>query len=64
MSADRNWQDLRVDLVDDDDTWRSSFPSLTAFIYVNHWLAVLRAEKNAACVELSDDLSEAEKQRS
>ena len=55
------WVESRVDWDDDDATWRRSFPTLTAFIYVDHWLAVLRAEKNAACVELNDEWSEAEK---
>ena len=53
--------DSRVDWDDDDPTWRASFPTLTAYIYVNHWMDVLKAEKNAACVELNDEWSEEEK---
>ena len=61
MIVDGNRHESRMDLVDEDDAWRKSFSSLTAFLYVNHWLAVVRAEKNAACVDLNEDLSEAEK---
>ena len=53
--------DSRVDWDDDDPTWRASFPTLTAYIYVNHWMVVLKADKNAASVELNDEWSEEEK---
>ena len=54
-------QESREDWDEDDPTWRPSFPTLAAYIYVNHWLVVLIAEKNAACVELNDEWSEEEK---
>ena len=40
-----DWQESRVDWAEDDPTFRLSFPTLAAYIYVNHWLAVLIAEK-------------------
>ena len=46
--------DSRVDWDDDDPTWRASFPTLTAYIYVNHWMDVLTAEKKAPSVEVND----------
>ena len=45
----------------DETTWRDSFSTLTAYMYVDHWLAVLKAERNAACVELNDEWTEEEK---
>ena len=54
-------QESRVASDEDDPTWRKAFPTLTAYLYVDHWLAVLKAEKNAACVELNDEWSEEEK---
>ena len=46
--------DSRVDWDDDDPTWRASFPTLSAYIYVNQWMDVLKVDKNAASVELND----------
>ena len=53
--------DSRVDWDDDDPTRRASFPTLTAYMYVNHGMDVLKADKNAASVELNDEWSEEEK---
>ena len=60
MITGMDWQESREDWDEDDPTRRPSFPTLAAYIYVNHWLAVLIAEKNAACVELNDEGSDEE----
>ena len=38
-------QESRVASAEDDPTWRKAFPTLTAYLYVDHCLAVVKPKK-------------------